>query len=409
MSKCRNCGTELEHVFCDLGHHALANSYLTEEQINGPEVTYPLRPMVCHECFLVQVRPHAQPEDVFREYAYFSGQSQGWVNHCAEYATSIWERFYPNKVLEIASNDGTFLNSFYTYQGGLQVLGVEPARNVAWRAQLDGVPTIDEFFGVGLAVRLRESGFVPDVIVANNVLAHVPDFDDFLGGVRELLPDDGVAVFEFPHLVRLIEDNAWDTIYHEHYSYFSFRTVCDVFRRRRLRVFDVEEHEIHCGSLRVFVTHWDSRKHGPTQPYAAMLRREAGMNAVGDVVSDVNYHSLGSYRLDPAREKVKAMEIIAYHADHGGISAYGAAAKLSTFLSYCGIGPELIPFVVDSTPEKIGKYTPGSHIPILSVDALTEHKPQTILIGPHNWAQEIEHKIHEQCDWDPTIIYRPFV
>ena len=392
--RCRNCGAELVQVLVDLGYMPLANSYRTVDQLSEPEVTYPLRPMVCDSCYLVQVPAYAEPDDVFRDYAYFSGQSQTWVAHCCDMMMTLRERFTPGRVLEIASNDGTFLRQWR--RPNIEVLGVEPARNVAWQAQLDGIPTIDEFFGVDLATRLVESNYWPDLIVANNVLAHVPDLDDFINGVRTLLPDDGVAVFEFPHLSRIIEDDLWDTIYHEHFSYFSLHSAMDALSRRDMRVFDVEKQPVHGGSLRVYTCHADAPRQTTASVFEVCAEEAPTLGLYAD------------YYRSPPREKCAAIKSIIDAASKGGIAAYGAAAKLGTFLNYCGIGPELIPFVVDSTPEKIGTYMPGSHIPIFDPDLLDTYRPRTILVGPYNWYDEICAKIERDCPWEPQVISRPF-
>lgn len=400
---CRNCGATAEIVFCDLGAQALANSYLRSEDLDKPETFYPLKPVICPECRLVQLPPLVAPEEIFRDYAFFSGQSQSWMKHCEQFAIHILvDRLCRvERVLEIASNDGVLLEQFKHH--GCKVLGVEPARNIAWQAQFCGTPTIPEFFGVALAQRLRTSGYSPDLIVANNVLAHCPDFDDFLGGVRLLMTDNTVATFEVPHLAKLIESDAWDCLYHEHYSTFGFVTIQRVFAMRGLRVFDVEELDVHGGSLRVYVCLEGSSVH-PTNAAPAQLSRWEQEHGFWDV------STLAEFAKRPPETKCKTMMALSVFREAGlTIAGYGAPAKGSTFLNYCGFGPETIEFIVDSTPAKQRRFMPGSRIPILPIEALQERKPDVIWILPHNWETEIREKIERDCDWHPTVICRPWL
>lgn len=394
--RCRNCGSDASLVFADLRSQPLSNSYLRPEDLDKPEITYPLRPVICPDCRLVQLPDLVSPEAIFREYAYFSGQSNQWIRHCGRYADEMLDRHDIRKVLEIASNDGTLLAEFQDRH--VQVLGVEPARNVAWQAQtFTGVPTIPEFFGMELAWRLAD--YHPDLIVANNVLAHVPDFDDFLGGCRRLMGDGTVATFEVPHLARQIQDDDFSQIYMEHRSYFGFITVQRILSDRGLRVFDVEEIDTHGGSLRLHVCRFESPVH-QTQASVPQLSRWEQENAFWDP------DALAQFAERPP--EIKRATLRALGEVDGPIALYGAPAKGNTFLNYCGIGAEMIAFAVDSTPAKQGTYLPGSRIPVLAPDALNAHQPQTIFVTASNWEAEITAKIAEECPWNPTVICRPW-
>lgn len=397
MLTCRNCGSGAERTFVDLGVQPLANSYLRAHELDEPEVHYPLRPVICEQCRLVQLPVYAGPAAIFTDYAFFSGQSRSWVEHCDEFATQATALFPMERVLEIASNDGTLLEAFRGR--GCGVLGVEPARNVAWVAQTAGIPTIVEFFGSALARRLRDGGYQPDLIVANNVLAHVPDLGDFLRGVELLMSDDTVATFEFPHLAKLIENDGWDAMYHEHLSYFGFITAQRVMTSRGLRVFDVERLDVHGGSIRLYVCKHSSAR-WQTGAAPAQLSRWEQEHGYW------NLEALAGYAACPPRAKRETLRVL---SGFNSIVGYGAPAKGSTWLNYLGLGPEMIEYVVDSTPAKQGKFLPGSRIPVLPPEVLQERRPETILILPWNWRETIIEKIQRDCDWDPTVICRPGV
>lgn len=395
---CRNCNAELTRVFVDLGTSPLSNGYVEEADLDSPEPHFPLRPYICEECLLVQLPMFETPEDIFGEYDFFSGQSQTWVTHCGRFAQHLAQRrglTRQSRVLELASNDGTLLRPLLRWTAN--VTGVEPARNVARQALLSGLPTINRFWGEDLAEELGD--YRADFIVANNVLAHVPDLDDLLGGVKRVLADDGIVSIEVPSLVNLIEGNQFDTIYHEHFSYFTARTLCDVLARRGLYAFDLEHLPVHGGSIRVYARHM-----------CATNRYKPALNdaTTGEFVA--GYADLDrylAYEGEPAKLKQRMLELLTGLRHEGKtIAGYGAPAKATTFLSYCGIGPETISFIVDSTPSKQGKYLPGARIPILRPDVLAERKPDVILILPWNWREEIAAKIARDCDWNPTALCR---
>ena len=397
---CRNCHAELTRVFVDLGTSPLSNSYVRPDQLDEPEPHFPLRPYICDNCLLVQLPVFKSPKKIFSDYDFLSGQSQTWVEHCQWFAEQSIDRFglhAGSRVLELASNDGTMIQAFHGH--GILATGVEPAKNIARHALLRGLPTIDRFFGIELAHEMADGGYQADLIVANNVLAHVPDLDDFIGGIKTVLAPDGVVSIEVPSLVNLIEHNQFDTIYHEHFSYFTARTICDVLERRGLYAFDLEELPTHGGSLRVYAQHrTESNRYTPR------------LNDVTTREFKEGYAELEvylAYASGPAELKQRMLEILTTLRHEGKrIAGYGAPAKATTFLSYCGIGPETIEFIVDSTPSKQGKYLPGARIPILHPDALTERKPDVILILPWNWQGEIHTKIEHGCPWDPMVLCR---
>jgi SAM-dependent methyltransferase len=385
----------LTRVFVDLGTQPLSNAYVRTDQLDEPEPHYPLRPYICDECLLVQLPVFQTPEKIFGDYAFFSGQSQTWVKHCDSFATKVIQRFRPERVLEIASNDGTMLRAFQRWD--VTVVGVEPARNVARQALLEGLPTIDRFFTSELADELVADGYQADLIVANNVLAHVPDLDDFLGAIKTVLAPDGVVSIEVPSLVNLIEGNQFDTIYHEHLSYFTLLTACDVLWRRGLRVTNAEEIPTHGGSLRLYAEHDGSDARVP----AAVRVRPP------DLIVGLALDEHLVYADKPAELKQRMLELLTGLRHEGKrIAGYGAPAKATTFLSYCGIGPETFEFIVDSTPSKQGKYLPGARIPIFAPEHLTVEQPDVILINAWNWREEIAAKIERDCDWNPMVLCR---
>jgi SAM-dependent methyltransferase len=392
-SACRFCGAPLEHVFADLGMSPLANSYLPPERANAMEPFYPLRALVCDRCFLVQLEEFETPEHIFGDYAYFSSYSTTWLEHAARYAERMVERWgldASSHVVEIASNDGYLLQYFHERQ--IPVLGVEPAGNVARVAIQKGIPTLVEFFGVETARSLREESGA-DLLIGNNVLAHVPDLNDFVGGLKVLLKPDGVITIEFPHLMRLIDDNQWDTIYHEHFSYFSFTTVSRVFEAHGLRVFDVEELPTHGGSLRIFGAHAEAAGKEQTAAARELLEREraAGYDELA------TYTGYGRRVEDDKREILDFL--IALKREGKRIVGYGAPAKGNTLLNYCGIRTDFLDYTCDLNPHKQEHLLPGSHIPIRSPDAIREDRPDVVLILPWNLREEIMEQLAHVREW----------
>lgn len=382
-STCRFCSAPLGDVFADLGVSPLANSYLTPEQGNAMEPFYPLRAFACSSCFLVQLEQFETPEHIFSDYAYFSSYSTSWLEHSRRYVEAMIERFAlgpHSQVVELASNDGYLLQ--YFRQRGVPVLGIEPAANVAEAAVEKGIPTLVEFFGRETARSLQEDHRA-DLLLANNVLAHVPDLNDFVAGMKILLAPGGVITVEFPHLLRLVQERQFDTIYHEHFSYFSFLTVRRVLAAHGLRLFDVEELPTHGGSLRIFGAHADDPDKLETGRARELARRE----------QDAGFEDIETYRAFGwaiGREKRDILSfLIDLKRSDRSIAGYGAPAKGNTMLNFCGVGTDFIDYTVDLNPHKQGHLLPGSHIPIRSPDALRETKPDIVLILPWNLREEI--------------------
>jgi len=382
-SVCRFCGVPLEHVFADLGMSPLANSYLAPEHVNGMEPFYPLRAFVCSNCFLVQLEAFETPDHIFGDYAYFSSYSTSWLQHSERYVEQMIARLdlgESSQVIELASNDGYLLR--YFRERRVPVLGIEPAANVADVAEKAGIPTLVEFFGRDIASRIV-GGSAADLLLGNNVLAHVPDLNDFVAGMKILLKPGGVITMEFPHLMRLIDQNQFDTIYHEHFSYFSFLTARRVFAAHGLRLFDVEELPTHGGSLRIYGAHDDDPDKPETERAAELADRErrAGYEEV---------ETYGAYARRVREDKRATLSFLIELKRAGrSIAGYGAPAKGNTLLNYCGIGTDFIDYTVDMNPHKQGHFLPGSHIPIRATDALRETKPDVVLILPWNIREEI--------------------
>lgn len=391
---CRNCGQPLDRVFADLGTSPLSNAYLSEPELDEAEPRFPLRPHICEYCLLVQLPVFEAPAKIFQDYAFFSGQSRTWQIHCGQLAEGLLDTWRDARVLEIASNDGTFVREAMRWTPN--VCGIEPARNVARQALLHGLPTIDEFFTAELGYQLAAEGYQADVIVANNVLAHVPDLDDFLAGVRYALHADGLMSVEVPDVWALVDDNQFDTIYHEHFSYFCLQSLCSAMARRGLAVTDVQRLPFHGGSLRATVRHAEHAR--PTEALHAALEAEADRGP-GD---------LFAYAGQPAALKQRVREMIdALKHEGRTIAGYGAPAKACTFLAYCGIDRDEIDFIVDSTPAKQGRYLPGARIPILAPEALVDRLPDVVMILPWNWQSEILGKIDSACaGYAPMVICR---
>jgi 2-polyprenyl-3-methyl-5-hydroxy-6-metoxy-1,4-benzoquinol methylase len=397
---CRFCAIPLEDVFADLGMSPLANSYLTAEQGNRMEPFYPLRALVCSNCFLVQLEEYESPDHIFSDYAYFSSYSSSWLDHSQRYVATMIDRFSlgpDSHIVEIASNDGYLLQ--YFHERGVPVLGIEPAANVAEVAVGKGLPTLVEFFGVETARSLLpDSG--ADLLIGNNVLAHVPDINDFVAGMKLLLKPGGVITMEFPHLMRLITEKQWDTIYHEHFSYLSFTTARRVFAAHGLRLFDVEELPTHGGSLRIFGCHDDDAAKPETERADELLAREdsAGYSKVETYLD---------FGVKVAEDKRRILStLIALKEDSRRIVGYGAPAKGNTLLNYCGIGLDFLDYTVDLNPHKQGHFLPGTHIPIRSPDAIQETRPDLVLILPWNLNDEIMDQLSFVREWGGRFLVR---
>jgi SAM-dependent methyltransferase len=400
MTPCRFCGSPLDAVFADLGMSPLANSYLTPEQCNEMEPFYPLRALVCERCFLVQLEEYASASSIFSDYAYFSSYSTSWLEHSQRYAAAMVERFglgSQSQVVEIASNDGYLLQYFKERQ--VPVLGIEPAANVAEVAIEKGLPTLVEFFGVETARRLAPDSRA-DLLIGNNVLAHLPDINDFVGGMKILLKPGGVITMEFPHLMRLIDERQWDTIYHEHFSYLSFTTAQRVFAAHGLRLFDVEELPTHGGSLRIYGCHDDDAAKPETDRAAGLIARE-------DAAGYSELETYLDYGVKVADDKRQILAtLIELKADDQSIVGYGAAAKGNTMLNYCGVGRDFVDYAVDLSPHKQGLFLPGTHIPIRSPDALQETRPDLVLILPWNLKDEIMNQLSFIREWGGRFLVR---
>jgi hypothetical protein len=381
---CRFCGTALKQTFVDLGMSPLCESYLAADQLNQGEVFYPLHVQICEKCFLVQLQEYVSVESIFTEYAYFSSFSDSWLAHAKKYTDRMIERFALGRdshVVELASNDGYLLQYFVAR--GVPVLGIEPAANVAASAVKNGVPTLVKFFGRELAYELAAEGKRADLLLGNNVLAQVPDLNSFVAGMKILLADRGVITLEFPHLLRLMEENQFDTIYHEHFSYFSLITVEAVLAAHGLKVFDVEELPTHGGSLRIFGAHRDdgSKPVGPRVGQLRQRERSEGLNRLE------RYASFA----EQVRETKRALLAFLVEAKREGktIAGYGAPGKGNTLLNYCGIRTDFLDYTVDRNPYKQGKFLPGTHIPIQAPDQIRCTKPDYLFILPWNLKDEI--------------------
>ncbi len=380
---CRFCGTPLRHVVVDLGMSPLCESFLSADQLNQMEPFYPLRVYVCGECFLVQLEEYVTPEHIFSDYAYFSSYSDSWLRHAEKYVELAIDRFGlgpASLVVEVASNDGYLLQ--YFVQRGIPALGIEPAANVAKVAVERGVPTLVKFFGRQTARELVAEGRGADLIAGNNVLAQVPDLNDFIGGLKILLKPGGVITLEFPHLSRLMEENQFDTIYHEHFSYFSAQTVDRMLMAHGLRFFDCEELKSHGGSLRVFACHDDD-----IRPVADRLRKLLSAEESSGICALDTYTRFAS---QVERTKRRLLSFLIEARDAGKrVAGYGAPGKGNTLLNYCGIRTDFLDYTVDRSPHKHGKFLPGTHIPIFPPEKLREDRPDYVLILPWNLRREI--------------------
>lgn len=381
--KCRFCGEELKHTFVDLGVSPLANNYIDKENLHRGEVFYPLHVMVCEKCFLVQALEYEEPKNIFTEYKYFSSCSQSWLGHMKTYVENVVERFQIDKksnVMEIASNDGYLLQFFK--EKSIPILGIEPAANVARVAEGKGIPTLVEFFGRETALKLKEEGRQADLLIGNNVLAHVPYINDFVAGIKILLKDTGIVTMEFPHVLNLIEKNQFDTIYHEHFSYLSLLAVRTIFKAHELKLFDVEELPTHGGSLRIYATHEENDVE-VLPSVMNLLNKEVDYG-----LADLKVYTKFNETVRKIKRDILEF-MIKIKKEGKSIVAYGAPAKGNTLLNYCGIGKDFIDYTVDISPHKQGMYLPGTHIPIYSVEEIRKTEPDYVIILPWNIKEEI--------------------
>ncbi len=396
---CRFCGAELRHTFVDLGMSPLCESYVEASRVNAMEAFYPLRVYVCDQCFLVQLQEYVTPEDIFTEYAYFSSYSDSWLAHCRDYVDMITERLQlsPDSLaVELASNDGYLLQWFV--EKGIPVLGIEPALNVAKVAEDKGVPTLTEFFGAELASKLVGEGTMADLIIGNNVLAQVPDLNSFVAGITTLLRPGGVVTIEFPHLQQLVEQNQFDTIYHEHFSYFSLISAERIFAAHGLRIFDVDELWTHGGSLRIYACHAANERLGESAALAALRAREL----------EAGYADIATYSVFEERARETKRKLLEYLIDakRAGktVVGYGAPGKGNTLLNYCGIRSDFLDFTVDRNPYKQGRFLPGTHIPIHAPERIAEVEPDVILILPWNFKDEIIEQLAYARSWGAEFV-----
>jgi SAM-dependent methyltransferase len=398
LTRCRLCQAPLTTTFIDLGMSPLCESFLTADQINQMEPYFPLHVLLCDRCWLVQLQEYVEPADIFTEYAYFSSYSSSWVEHARKYCLMIKDRLGlgpDSHVFEIASNDGYLLQHFLPL--GIPVTGIEPAANVAEAARKKNIPTIVEFFGLDLARDLVSAGQRADLVIGNNVLAQVPDLNDFAAGLAHMLAPEGVVTLEFPHLVRLIEDNQFDTIYHEHFSYFSLVSVNHLASRHNLKIFDVEELSTHGGSLRVYLSRQDS-SHAPTAAVAEVRQREESAGFL-----DINSYMRFAPRVHSTKRKLLSF-LIECKERGRTICGYGAPGKGNTLLNYCGIGTDFLDFTVDRNPYKHGRFTPGMHVPVLPVSAIDDARPDYLLVLPWNLRDEIAAQMRHIAEWGGKLI-----
>lgn len=396
---CRFCGEPLSQVMVDLGMSPLCESFLTADQVNARESFYPLTTRVCGSCYLVQLEAYVGGEEIFTEYAYFSSYSDSWLEHARKYSEAMiarWALGPKSHVVEVASNDGYLLQNFV--KAGIPALGIEPAVNVAKVAVEKGVPTLVKFFGVETAKELVKEGKQADLLLGNNVLAQVPDLNDFVGGLKILLKPTGVITFEFPHLMRLVAENQFDTIYHEHYSYFSWLTSEAIFAKHGLTLFDVEELPTHGGSLRIYARHHEDNSKPVTERARELRAREV---AAG--VWTPEYYTSFDEQVKETKRKILAFLVEAKRAGKK-VVGYGAPGKGNTLLNYCAIRTDFIDFTVDRNPYKHGRFLPGTHIPILPPDALREARPDYVFILPWNLKDEIMKQLAFIREWGGKFV-----
>ncbi len=397
---CRFCKTPLHHEFIDLFNAPASNSFLTKEQLNEPETFYPLKVFVCDNCFLVQVDEYKKSDAIFdSNYAYFSSYSTTWLAHSKKYTEMAVQRFRLGKdslAVEIASNDGYLLQ--YFREKGVPVLGIEPTENTAEAARQKGVETITKFFGSALARELAGRGLRADLLLGNNVLAHVPDIVDFVAGMKALLKPDGVITMEFPHLMQLVDNNQFDTIYHEHFSYLSFYVVERIFADQGLSLFDVEEIPTHGGSLRIFGRHKENEALPVTTNVGALRAVEKAKG-----IDSLDYYRDFQRRAFSVKQRLLQFLIDASQEGRT-VAAYGAAAKGNTLLNYAGVKADLISFVSDANPTKQNKYLPASHIPVVSEQRIRDDHPDYVIILPWNIRDEIRKQLDYIRDWGGSFV-----
>jgi hypothetical protein len=381
---CRHCKEELKHPFLNLGYAPPSNAYLVKEDLDKPEITYPLKLFICHNCWLVQTQDFTSADELFSsDYAYFSSTSQSWLQHASNFSKSIINRLNLNKqsfVIEIASNDGYLLKNFVEHK--IPCLGIEPTESTADFAEKNGIPTLRKFFGVQTAENIFKEGRLADLVCGNNVYAHVPDINDFTRGLKIIMKPNAVVTLEFPHLLRLLENNQFDTVYHEHFSYLSLTSVINIFTKFGLRVFDVEELSTHGGSLRIYGCHMES-----------VIRNEPSVDALLKEEMAFGIKNLNLYKeFQIKADKIKddfLLFLLSEKKKSSVVVGYGAAAKGNTLMNYAGIKTDLIISIFDAAPSKQNKFMPGSHLPILSPDEIKNVKPDFVIIFPWNIADEV--------------------
>ncbi|CAN5401472.1 class I SAM-dependent methyltransferase [soil metagenome] len=397
---CRFCNASLTHVFVDLNEAPPSNSFLSNKDLQKAETWYPLKLFVCEKCFLVQVAEYKKAVEIFSsDYVYFSSYSSTWLAHAKRYTDMMIERFGYNLhslVVEIASNDGYLLQ--YFNENNIPVLGIEPTLSTASVAREKGIESITEFFGISLAKELASANRKADLLLGNNVLAHVPDLNDFIGGMKIILKEDGVITMEFPHLLQLVKNNQFDTIYQEHFSYLSFTTVQSIFKKHGLMLFDVEEISTHGGSLRIFAKHQEDKSKKVSGNISQMLEMEKA-----EGITELSYYNGFQQKV----EKIKSdflNFLKTQHATGKKVVAYGAAAKGNTLFNFCGVRNDIISYVVDASPHKQGKYLPGSHIPVVNEAELLTSHPDFILVLPWNIKDEIMQQLSYVRDWNCRFV-----
>ena len=397
---CRFCNNKVVNDFADLGFSPPSNSFLSEKQLNQSETFYPLKVQVCSSCFLVQVDEYAKHDEIFdKDYIYFSSYSSSWLEHARNYTDMMIKRFnfnHESNVFEIASNDGYLLQ--YFKEKNINVLGIEPTSNTADVAVSKGIETLVRFFGKKLALELQKNNRYADLILGNNVLAHVPDINDFVSGLPLVLKKEGIITFEFPHLMELMLNNQFDTIYHEHFSYLSLFSVQIIFKKHNLKIFDVDQIKTHGGSLRIYATHSNNSEHSISSNVSILLNEELkfGINSIKKYNTFQKFTELVKDNFLSFLLKAKR--------DNKKVIGYGAAAKGVTLLNFCGVRKDLIQFIVDKSPHKIDKYIPGVHIPVLNEKEISNYKPDYIVILPWNIKHEIIQQLKYVRDWNCKFV-----
>jgi 2-polyprenyl-3-methyl-5-hydroxy-6-metoxy-1,4-benzoquinol methylase len=399
IPQCRFCDHPLEQTFVDLGMSPLSNAYLSVDRLQNAEKFYPLHTYVCSHCWLVQLEEFESPSEIFSDYAYFSSYSATWLRHAQTYTEKMIARFgydQRSQIIEIASNDGYLLQ--YFQQQGIPVLGIEPAANVAEVAINKGIPSLEKFFGVATAKELLAQGKQADLLLGNNVLAHVPNLHDFVGGMKIILKDSGVITMEFPHLLQLIQQQQFDTIYHEHFSYLSLITVLDIFADHDLQIFDVEELPTHGGSLRIYAGHQGNSSHSVSDRLIALKKKEidSGLQKIE------TYQGFAAQVRDTKHQLLQCL--IDLKQQGKTIVGYGAAAKGNTLLNYCGIRSDFLDYVCDRSPHKQGLFLPGTHLPIQPPKKISETKPDYVLILPWNIKTEVMAQLDYIRSWGGKFI-----